>query len=91
MPNHCLHSSMCQVLCIFVLTYLTKQFVKTDTRHKNLTLALDKKDASREFSSFQVLMIQFIKENVEHSQNERVKKMLSTNLRRRNFVVDLWY
>ena len=44
--NHCLHYSRSQVLCVFVLTYL-KQFIKTDTRHKNLTIAL-KKHASTE-------------------------------------------
>ena len=27
--NHCIHSSRCQVLCVFILTYF-KQFVKTD-------------------------------------------------------------
>ena len=35
------HSNRCQVLCVFVLTYL-KQFAKTDTRHKNLSIALNK-------------------------------------------------
>ena len=59
------------MLCVFVLTYL-KQSVKTDTRHKNLTIAL-KKHASRELLSFRVLKIPFIKEDVEHPQTERVK------------------
>ena len=38
-----------------------------------------------------VLKVPFIKGNVKHSKTEGVKKTLSTNLRRRNFVVDLWY
>ena len=52
--NHCLHSSRCQVLCVFVLTHL-KQYVKADTRHKNLSIVLDKKYASRELLGFRVL------------------------------------
>ena len=75
---------MCQMFC--VLTYL-KQFGKTETRHA--TLALNKKHVSREFLSLRILIIPFIKKNVEYSQTERVKKTLSTNLRRKNFVVDL--
>ena len=39
--NRYLHSNSCQVLCVFVLTYL-KQFAKTDTRHKNFSIALHK-------------------------------------------------
>ena len=38
--NRCLQNNRCQVLCVFVLTYL-KQFVKTDTRYKNLSIALE--------------------------------------------------
>ena len=61
------------MLCVFVLTHL-KQYVKADTRHKNLSIVLDKKYASRELLSFRVLKIPFTKENVEHSQTERATK-----------------
>ena len=84
--NRCLHSNRCQVLCAFVLTYL-KQFVKTDTRQKNLSIFLNK---NMPLEGFWVLKVPFIKENVEHSNWKR-KKTLSTYLRRRNFVVNLWY
>ena len=56
------------MLCVFI------QFVKTDTRHKNLTIALNKKHTSTKLLSFRVLKITFIKKNVEHSQTEKVKK-----------------
>ena len=39
-----------------------------------MTIALNKKHASRELLSFSVLKIPFIKENVKHSQTERAKK-----------------
>ena len=83
-----LYGSRCQVLYIFVLNYL-KQFVKTDTRHENLTIAL-KNDASRELLSLWVLKIPFLKENVKHLQIEIVKQTLS-NLRSRNFAACLCY
>ena len=81
--NHCF-SSKCQVLCVFVLTYLI-QFVKTDARHKNLSIALNKKHTS---SEFWVLKIPFIKENIHKLKKY---KTLLTDLRSRNFVVNLWY
>ena len=37
-------------------------------------IALNKKHASRELLSFYILKISFLKENVEHSQSERLKK-----------------
>ena len=85
--NYCLYSKCQQVLC--GLTY-QKQFVKTDTRHKNVI----PKHTSTELL---VLKILFTKENVEHSRNERVKETLSINkflwenLRIGNFILDLWY
>ena len=77
------------MVSVFALSYL-KQFVnKADTHHKNLTITLNKKHAFREVLS---LKIPLITENVEHLQTERVRrtKELSTNLKRRNFVLDLW-
>ena len=70
--------SRCQVLCVFVLTYL-KQYVKTYRVIKISVQLLIKKHASRELLSFRVLKIPFIKKSVEHSQNERVKKTSSSN------------
>ena len=40
-----------------------------------MSIALNQKHASREFLRFWVLKLPFTKENVEHSQNERVKKL----------------
>ena len=80
--NHCFYSGRFQVFCVFALTYF-KQFVKKDTSHKDVTIAFKK---NIPLESFGVL-----KKNIEHSQTEKVKKTLSTNLRSRNFVVDLWY
>ena len=69
MYSHCLYGR-CQAHCVFVLTY-SKQFIKTDTRHKSLTTARNKNMSLR---SFCVLKIQFLKKEVEHSENERVKQ-----------------
>ena len=41
------------------------------------------------FKKFRVLKVPMKKKYVEHSETERVKP-LSTNLRSRNFVVDIW-
>ena len=62
-------------VCIFYLfPYITvffdfslKQLVRTDTRHKNLITALNKKHASRELLSFKNSIY---KKNLEHLQNE---------------------
>ena len=41
--DHCLHSSRCQGLCVLCLcSHLFEPFVKIDTRHKNLSIALNK-------------------------------------------------
>ena len=57
---------------VFVLGYhfSLKQFVRKDTRHKNLIIALNNKNMPP--GSFRVLKISFIKKSVEHLQNERV-------------------
>ena len=52
---------------VFVFTF-QKQFVETNTRHKNLIKALNEKHASRE-----LLSLNFIyKEKCSYLQNERV-------------------
>ena len=50
--NGSLHSNRCQVLPVFFLTYL-KQFVKTDTHHKNLSIALNKNMPYESFWAFE--------------------------------------
>ena len=57
---------------VFVLGYRfsLKQFVRKDTRHKNLIIALNNKNMPP--GSFRVLKISFMKKSVEHLQNERV-------------------
>ena len=41
--DHCLHSSRCQGLCVLCFcSHLFEPFVKIDTRHKNLSIALNK-------------------------------------------------
>ena len=59
---------------VFVLTYhfSIKQFVRTDTGHKNLITAINKKNMPP--GSFWFLQIPFIKKNVEHLQNESGKR-----------------
>ena len=70
--NYCLHSTRCKMFCAFVITSL-KQFVKTDTRHKNVTISLNKNMSPDSFCIW-VLKIPFIKKNVNDLQAEKVKK-----------------
>ena len=85
--KRCLQSSRCQLFYVFVLFYL-KQFFKTDTHHKNVSIALNKSMPLESFwalKNFWLLKVPFIKENVEHSQTEGIK-MLSTNIISRNLL-----
>ena len=64
------------MLCVSVLTYL-KQFVKTGTSDKNLSIALNKKHASKELLRFWILKNAFIKKDIEHLEaDERVKNAI---------------
>ena len=50
---------------LFSLNHFSlKQFMRTDTRHKNLITALNKNYASRELLSFKTSIL--AKKNVEH-------------------------
>ena len=55
---------------LFSLNHFShKQFMRTDTRYKNLITVLNKNYASRELLSFKNSIL--AKKNVEHLQNER--------------------
>ena len=67
-------------------------FIQSLTNEKKVIKSLTAFHTLESFwalKNFWVLKVPFIKENVEHSQAERLKT-LSTNLRSRNLVVDIW-
>ena len=75
--NHYLRSSRCQMLCVFVFIYF-QQFAKTILHHKNLTIAPNKKPASRELLSECLSFESSIyKGNMEHTQTESVKNAIN--------------
>ena len=72
--NHCLYGR-CEVLCAFLFSLISEEILC----HKHLNTAFNnKKHTFRKLFGFSVCKIQFIIENVKHSQDERVK-VVSTN------------